>query len=104
MKVEGDIGTIGITNFAQEALGDIIYVDLPDIGDEFDKHDSFAELESVKAVSDVYSPVTGARVPAIMRRSLRPRCPLTALWPPSSPLSPSALPRPITSLSVRHCD
>ncbi|EOD23432.1 glycine cleavage system protein H [Emiliania huxleyi CCMP1516] len=59
VKVEGDIGTIGITNFAQEALGDIVYVELPETGVEFGKGASICAVESVKAASDVYSPVTG---------------------------------------------
>lgn len=59
MKVDGNIGTCGITDFAQAALGDIVFVDLPDEGDEFDKGDSFGSVESVKAASDVYAPVSG---------------------------------------------
>jgi glycine cleavage system H protein len=58
-NVEGNIGTIGITDFAQAALGDIVFVDLPEVGDEFDKGDSFGSVESVKAASDVYAPVSG---------------------------------------------
>lgn len=59
IKVDGKIGTCGITDFAQAALGDIVFVDLPDVGDEFEKGDSFGSVESVKAASDVYSPVSG---------------------------------------------
>lgn len=59
IKVSGDEGTIGITDFAQSALGDIVFVDLPQIGDEFEKGDSFGSVESVKAASDVYAPVSG---------------------------------------------
>ena len=59
MKVEGKIGTVGITDFAQSALGDIVFVDLPEVGDEFDKGDAFGSVESVKAASDVYAPVSG---------------------------------------------
>jgi glycine cleavage system H protein len=59
VKVDGTTGTIGITDFAQAALGDIVFVDLPEVGDEFDKGDSFGSVESVKAASDVYVPVTG---------------------------------------------
>ena len=58
-KVEGKIATVGITDFAQAALGDIVFVDLPDIGDGFDAGDSFGSVESVKAASDVYAPVSG---------------------------------------------
>ncbi len=59
VKVEGDEAYLGITDFAQSQLGDIVYVDLPDVGDEFDKEDDFAAIESVKAASDVYTPVDG---------------------------------------------
>jgi len=59
VKVEGNIGTVGITDFAQASLGDIVYVDLPDVDDEFEKGESFGSVESVKAASDVYSPVSG---------------------------------------------
>lgn len=58
-KVEGNIVTLGITAYAAEHLGDIVYIDLPAEGDEFDKGDSVAAIESVKAASDLYSPVGG---------------------------------------------
>lgn len=51
---------MGITDFAQAALGDIVFVDLPELEDEFEKGDSFGSVESVKAASDVYAPVTGS--------------------------------------------
>ena len=57
--LEGDVCTVGITPFAVEQLTDVIYVDLPDVGDPVQSGDSFGEVESVKAVSDLYSPVTG---------------------------------------------
>jgi glycine cleavage system H protein len=57
--VEGDTGTVGITDHAQDELGDIVYVDLPKLGAKFDKGQSFGSVESVKAVSDIYSPVAG---------------------------------------------
>ncbi len=57
--VEGDTGTIGITDHAQEELGDIVYVDLPKPGTKIEQGKSLGSVESVKAVSDVYSPVTG---------------------------------------------
>ena len=60
--VDGNVGTVGITDFAQDALGDIVFVDLPEVGDEFDKGDSFGSVESVKAASDVYAPVSGTVV------------------------------------------
>ena len=57
--MDGKIGTCGITDFAQAALGDIVFVDLPDVGDEFERGDSFGSVESVKAASDIYAPVSG---------------------------------------------
>jgi len=57
--VEGNIATIGITDFAQDQLGDIVFVELPAVGDKVSKEDAFGVVESVKAVSDIYAPVTG---------------------------------------------
>jgi glycine cleavage system H protein len=57
--LEGDTCTIGLTQFAVEQLTDVIYIDLPDVDDPVATGDSFGEIESVKAVSDLYSPVTG---------------------------------------------
>ncbi len=57
--VEGDSGTIGITLHAQQELGDIVYVDLPKPGDRLVQHKTFGSVESVKAVSDIYAPVSG---------------------------------------------
>jgi glycine cleavage system H protein len=57
--VDGDTGTIGITDHAQQELGDIVYVDLPKAGTRVEKGKSLGSVESVKAVSDIYSPVTG---------------------------------------------
>lgn len=59
VRVEGDSGTIGITQHAQEELGDIVYVDLPKTGARLEQGKSLGSVESVKAVSDVYSPVSG---------------------------------------------
>ena len=59
VRVEGDTGTIGITDHAQQELGDIVYVDLPRVGVVFEQGKSFGSVESVKAVSDVYCPVGG---------------------------------------------
>ncbi len=59
VRTEDDTATIGITDYAQEELGDIVYVELPEQGDSFDAGDSFGSIESVKAVSDVYTPVGG---------------------------------------------
>ncbi len=59
IKIQGDTGTIGISDFAQKQLGDVVYVELPEVGAVFDFHQSFGVVESVKAVSDFYSPVSG---------------------------------------------
>jgi glycine cleavage system H protein len=59
VRVEGDLGVIGITNHAQEELGDIVYVDLPKLGTVVEQGKSLGSVESVKAVSDIYSPVSG---------------------------------------------
>ena len=60
--VDENVATIGITDYAQEQLGDIVYVELPETGTEVTKGDKFGVVESVKAVSDLYSPVTGTVV------------------------------------------
>ena len=57
--VEGDVATIGITDYAQHALGDVVYVDLPRAGDAFGSHEAFGSVESVKAVSEVFTPIAG---------------------------------------------
>ena len=57
--LDGDVATIGISDFAQDALGDVVYFDLPEVDDDITKGESFAEVESVKAVSDVYAPFDG---------------------------------------------
>lgn len=62
VRVEGDTYTIGLTDYAQEALGDLVFVNLPMEGDEVVAGEAFADVESVKAVSDVFSPVTGTVV------------------------------------------
>ena len=59
VSVDGDIATVGISEYAQGQLGDIVFVDLPSIGDTFDVGDSFGEVESVKSVSELISPVSG---------------------------------------------
>jgi glycine cleavage system H protein len=59
ISVEGSIGIIGITDYAQNSLGDIVYVDVPKVGDTVKAHSTFGSVESVKAVSDLYSPVSG---------------------------------------------
>lgn len=57
--MDGDIGTVGITDHAAGALGDVVFVDLPSVGAKFAAGESFGSVESVKAASDVYSPVDG---------------------------------------------
>ena len=59
LLLEGDTATIGITDYAQSSLGDIVFVELPKIGQEIEVGSTFGSVESVKAVSDLYSPVTG---------------------------------------------
>ena len=59
ISVEGSLGSIGITDYAQNSLGDIVYVDVPKVGDPVTANATFGSVESVKAVSDLYSPVTG---------------------------------------------
>jgi glycine cleavage system H protein len=59
VRVEDDVAIVGITDFAQDQLGDIVYVDLPEVGSTIDVGSVVGELESTKSVSDVYSPVSG---------------------------------------------
>jgi glycine cleavage system H protein len=59
IQVEGTIGTVGITDYAQNSLGDIVFVDLPKVGDTVEAGKSFGSVESVKAVSDLFAPVSG---------------------------------------------
>ncbi len=57
--VDGETATIGITDYAQHSLGDVVYIDLPRAGDKFGAHESFGSVESVKAVSEVFTPIAG---------------------------------------------
>ncbi|NWJ48107.1 MAG: glycine cleavage system protein GcvH [Chloroflexi bacterium] len=59
VKVEGDVAIVGITEFAQDELGDIVYVDAPDVGKQLSQNQTFGVIESVKTVSDLYSPLSG---------------------------------------------
>ena len=59
LRVEGETGTVGITDHAQDSLGDVVYVELPKVGDTFGGHESFGSVESVKAVSELFLPVGG---------------------------------------------
>ncbi len=60
VAVDGDIATIGVTDYAQSELGDLVFVELPDVGDEIVQGDSFGTVEAVKAVSDLFAPVSGS--------------------------------------------
>ena len=62
VKVEGNVAIVGITDFAQHAMGDLSYVDMPEVDDEVNAGDEFGAVESVKAASDLYSPVSGTVV------------------------------------------
>lgn len=62
VRVEGDVAIIGITDYAQNSLGDVVYVELPKNGETFAANESFGSVESVKAVSEVFSPVSGSVV------------------------------------------
>ena len=64
VRLEGDQVTAGVTSFAAEQLGDVVYLQLPDVGRHFGKGEAFGEIESVKAVSDLYSPIAGEIVAA----------------------------------------
>ena len=59
VSVDGDLGTIGITHHAQDELGDVVFVELPEVGASFEQNAPFGTIESVKAVSDLYAPVNG---------------------------------------------
>jgi glycine cleavage system H protein len=59
VKLEGEVATIGITDYAQHELGDVVYVELPSVGSKLDAGQSFGTVESVKSVSEVYSPISG---------------------------------------------
>lgn len=59
VRVEGDIAIIGISDFAQDQLGEVVYIDLPSAGDSVTAGETFGEIESVKSVSELYAPVTG---------------------------------------------
>ena len=62
VKIEGEYGYVGITDYAQEQLGNVVYVDMPEVDDEVTAGEEFGAVESVKAASDLYSPVSGVVV------------------------------------------
>jgi glycine cleavage system H protein len=59
VSADGEVATIGLTDYAQSSLGDVVYIDLPRVGDVFASHEAFGSVESVKAVSEVFTPVAG---------------------------------------------
>jgi glycine cleavage system H protein len=59
IRVEGDVSTIGITDHAQNSLGDVVYVELPKVGESFSANEAFGSVESVKAVSEIFTPIGG---------------------------------------------
>jgi glycine cleavage system H protein len=59
VSVDGDVATIGITDYAPSSLGDVVYIDMPRVGDKFGAHESFGSVESVKAVSEIFLPIAG---------------------------------------------
>jgi glycine cleavage system H protein len=59
VRVEGDVAVVGITDYAQNSLGDVVYVELPRVGESFSAHETFGSVESVKAVSEIFTPVSG---------------------------------------------
>lgn len=59
VEINGDQATVGITNYAQDQLGDVVFVELPDVGDEIDQGDETGVIESVKAASEVFAPISG---------------------------------------------
>ena len=72
IKIEDGLGTIGITDYAQDALGDITFVELPEIGTEIKQFETFASVESVKAVSDLYAPMSGKVIKINQKLSTSP--------------------------------
>jgi len=72
VSIKGDIATVGITDYAQEQLGELVFVELPVIGKEVSAHDEIAIVESSKAASDVYSPVTGKVIEVNQELESRP--------------------------------
>ena len=59
VAVDGDVATVGITDYAQHSLGDVVYIDMPRSGDKFSTHEAFGSVESVKAVSEIFMPIAG---------------------------------------------
>src|SRR5258708_20085433 len=91
IEMAGDHGTVGITDYAQQQLGDVVYIDLPDVGARLKAGQSFGTIESVKAVSELYSPAAGQIVEA--NTSLKDK-PEQGNPPPPRPRLPKPQPAP----------
>jgi glycine cleavage system H protein len=72
VRLNGDVATVGVTDFAQGELGDVVFVQLPDVGKRVSQGEAFGTIEAVKAVADIYSPVTGSVVEANTALTERP--------------------------------
>lgn len=72
IRIEGDLAYVGITDFAQESMGDIVFVELPEVDDSFEAEDSFAVVESVKAAADIYLPISATVVEVNMKLEDQP--------------------------------
>ena len=59
IAVDGEVATVGITDYAQHSLGDVVYIDMPRVGDKLGSHEAFGSVESVKAVSEIFMPIAG---------------------------------------------
>ncbi len=80
IHVEGDTGTIGITDYAQKELGDVVFVELPQVGSQLEAGDELGSIESVKAVSELFSPVSGEVVEINERLADKPELVNTDPW------------------------
>ena len=112
VRVEGDRLTVGITDFAQDALGDVVYVDVPETGTQVRAGEPFGEVESTKSVSDLYAPVTGTVVESNARLADAPevvnRDPYGEGWmiilAPSNPSEMEALLDPVAYRKLTETD
>lgn len=80
INVEGDIGTIGITNYAQKELGDVVFVELPEVGTQLEANEEMGSIESVKAVSELFAPVSGEVVEVNEELNDKPELVNTDAW------------------------
>jgi glycine cleavage system H protein len=107
VRLEGDLVTIGITEYAVEQLGDVVYIELPKVGVQLNAGDVFGDIESVKAVSDLYAPVSGEVVEVNEELQQQPELvnaePLGAGWMIRlRPSDPSQLERLMTREQYQH--